>query len=90
MAPSGDPNQAAKDFVKSIRNGQTPLSVNTIPGTTGGYVEQIAPDSYITMRPAGAGRPRTSGDTATVEINDPAVKALNGGDPLKLKFPKKK
>jgi hypothetical protein len=88
MPASEDPNSAASEFVDSIKNGQSPLSVTQIPDKSGAYVEKVSEGTYITVRPGGAASLRTSGDTATVEINDPKINALNGGQPLELKFPK--
>jgi hypothetical protein len=88
MPPSLDPNAAAQQFVDEIKNGQTPLSVTPIPAMPGAYYEQLSADTYITLRPTGAASSKTSSETATVEINDPKINALNGGHPLELKFPK--
>ena len=88
MPPSPDPNAAAQQFVDGIKNGQTPLSVTPIPNMPGAYYEQLSADTYITPRPTGAASSKTSPETATVEINNPKINALNGGNPLELKFPK--
>lgn len=45
--------------------------------------------SAVTYRPAGQASSKTADDTATVEVNNPAVKAINRGEIAKFKFPGK-
>jgi filamentous hemagglutinin len=58
-------------------------------GESGGFVVKMPDDTYITFRPAGQASERTPASTASVDINGPAINALNGGARLKLKFPRK-
>jgi hypothetical protein len=90
MLASDDPNAAALNYIGSIYNGQTPTSVQTggnLP--PGSFVVTMPDGTFITFRPAGQAGPRTLDSTASVDINGPTVNVLNGGDPLKLKFPRR-
>ncbi len=90
MPESDDPNLAALNFVVRAYNGEMPVSVTEIgdPGS-GAFYAQMPDGSYITFRPAGLSSERTPSTMATVEVNSPAINLLNGGIPLKLKFPQK-
>jgi filamentous hemagglutinin len=90
MPASDDPNAAALSYVSKIYNGQTPTSVRTggnLP--TGSFVAAMPDGAFITFRPAGQASRLTLDSTASVDINEATINALNGGDPLKLKFPRK-
>ncbi len=87
MPASDDPTLTARTYAEKIYNGQKPLWVRLL-GDEGGFVAHLPDGAYITFRPAGQASSRTLSTTATVEINDPKLKLLNGGRRLKLKFPK--
>ena len=87
MPPSEDPNSTARAFALKARNGQTPASLD--PLGDGGFVAKMSENSFITFCPAGQSGPKTANTTATVDINDPYTNRLNGGEPLKLKFPRR-
>jgi Phage portal protein len=87
MPASDDPDAAARAYVAKIYNGQTPESVR--PEGDGGFVVKMPDGAYIIFRPAGQASWRTLPSTASVDINDAVVNTLNGGTPLKLKFPKR-
>lgn len=63
-------------------------TVNIKPIKEGGWSAQLPDGTYVVYRPAGQAT-RTAADTASVDINGPAVNAANAGRPLKLKFPPK-
>ena len=89
MPASDAPDAAALQFVVQIYNGQTPIAVQTggnLP--PGAFVAEMPDGTFITYRPAGQSGYRTQPTTATVEINSDAINSINGGEPLKLKFPK--
>jgi hypothetical protein len=87
MPASDDPDSTAGAFVLKAYNGQKPNSIT--PLGDGGFVAQMPDGAYITFRPAGQASPKTPESTANVDINDAKLKQLNGGEFLKLKFPKK-
>ena len=87
MPPLDDPNSTAQDFVLKAYGGRTPLSVD--PLSDGGFVAKMSERSAITFRPARQASRKTPSTTASVDINDPMINQLNGGQPLKLKFPGK-
>jgi len=89
MPASDDPNSAASEYVVTILNGQTPVSVQSISGLPGALVAKMPDGTYITYRPAGQAGEKTPPKTATVEVNNAAINLLNGGKALKLKFPKR-
>ncbi|WP_423761292.1 hemagglutinin repeat-containing protein [Burkholderia sp. NLJ2] len=89
MPPSSDPNGTAEQFAKDAFNGQTPVKVvNNVTGE-GSWVAILPDGTAVTYRPAGQASSKTAGDTATVEINSSAVKAINRGEIAKFKFPGK-
>ena len=67
------------------------MDKNRVPKSFGRWrFQRTMPDgAYITFRPAGQASPETPDSTANVDINDAKLKQLNGGEFLKLKFPKK-
>jgi len=87
MPASDDPDAAARAYVAKIYNGQTPDSVRS--EGDGGFVVKMPDGAYITFRPAGQASWRTLPSTASVDIHDAVIDALNGGTPVKLKFPKR-
>jgi hypothetical protein len=87
MPASEDPDSAAQAFVLKAYNGQKPSSLT--PLGDGGFIVQMPDGAYITFRPAGQASSKTLAATASVDINDAKLKQLNGGEFLKLKFPKK-
>ena len=87
MPASDDPNASARAYVNRIYNGQTPESVRS--DNEGGFVAKLPDGAYITFRPAGKASWRALPSTASVDVNDAVLNALNGGTPLKLKFPKR-
>ncbi|MBR8507011.1 hemagglutinin repeat-containing protein [Burkholderia cenocepacia] len=89
MPPSSNPNVTAEQFAKDAFNGQTPLKVvNNVTGE-GSWVAILPDGTAVTYRPAGQASSKTAGDTATVEINNSEVKAINRGEIAKFKFPGK-
>ncbi len=89
MPASDDPDTSALDYAKQLYDERTAISVETGLEARGGFAVRTLAGAYITYRPAGLGGRATLPTTATVEVNDPDVNELNGGQPLKLKFPKK-
>ena len=90
MPASDDPDTAALEYAKSLYDEQAATAVPSGLEENGGFVVRLPDGAYITYRPAGLAGKATLPTTTTVEINDPGgVNAVNGGKPLKLKFPKK-
>jgi len=87
MPASEDPNATALAYTQKTYNGQTPSPITALE--TGGFVAKMPDGAFVTFRPAGQAGPKTLDTTASVDINDPAINRLNGGQPLKLKFPRK-
>jgi hypothetical protein len=87
MPASDNPTSTAKNYAIGLYNGQSPKSEK--PVGNGGFIAELPDGSFITFRPAGQSSDKTEPTTATVDINDPKIKRLNGGDVLKLKFPRK-
>ncbi len=87
MPASEDPNATALAYTHNAYNGQTPSLLTPLDG--GGFIAKMPDGSFIIFRPAGQASAKTEPTTASVDINDPTVKQLNGGAVLKLKFPKK-
>ncbi|MGB8842193.1 MAG: hypothetical protein WCC64_14125 [Aliidongia sp.] len=88
MPPAVNPNSTAERFAKDALNGQIPVRVvNDITGR-GSWVAILSDGTAITYRPAGQASGATDDRTATVEINNMAVKEVNGGRVAKFKFPK--
>ncbi len=88
MPASDEPNRAALEFIARAYNGQEPASIDR-PETLapGGFVALLPDGTYITFRPAGQAGPLTLDSTASVDVNSPTIRALNGNRSLKLKFP---
>ncbi|CUI92442.1 Filamentous hemagglutinin [Achromobacter xylosoxidans] len=93
MPGSANPNATAENFAEQIFGGARidKLLLDNCPGC---WVAETADGTSVTYRPAGQAGARTSSTTATVEINNDAIKALNtdkkgAGNILKLKFPVK-
>ena len=89
MPASDDPDAAALDYGKQLYDEKTATPVETGLEARWGFAVEVPSGAHITCRPAGLGGRATLPTTATVEINDARVNELNGGEPLKLKFPKK-
>jgi hypothetical protein len=89
MAASDNPSAEALDYAKNLYDQKTATLVATGLEDRGGFAVKLPNGAYITYRPAGLGGRATLPTTATVEVNDPKVNELNGGQHLKLKFPKK-
>ena len=87
MPASDNPTATAKDYAIGLYNGQSPKSEKSLGD--GGFIAELPDGSFITFRPAGQASDKTEPTTATVDINDPKIKQLNGGRALKLKFPRK-
>ena len=87
MPASHNPTATAKDYAIGLYNGQRPTSEK--PLGDGGFIARLPDGSFITFRPAGQASNKTEPTTATVDINDPKIKQLNGGRERKLKFPRK-
>jgi filamentous hemagglutinin len=77
----------AQDFVVKAYNGQEPISRTGLG--EGGFVAEMPVGAVITFRPAGQASWRTEPSTASVDIKDDKLIELNGGNILKLKFPKR-
>jgi filamentous hemagglutinin len=89
MPPTGNPNATAEQFAKDAFNGQTPVRiVNNVTGE-GSWVAVLPDGTAVTYRPAGQASSKTADSTATVEINNQAVKNINNGNVAKFKFPNK-
>ncbi|THD42330.1 MAG: phage portal protein [Bradyrhizobium sp.] len=86
MPASDDPDAAAAVYILRAYNGQQPISVRG--GWPDMFIAEMPNGAFITFRPAGQASAQTLSTTATVEINDPVVNALNGDRQLKLKFPR--
>ena len=89
MSASDDPASAAQSFIRQLTAGRDFVPIATDFDTQGGYVFQLADGTYITYRPPGAASGKTAPTTASVDVDSPRIKAMNGGQRLKLKFPKK-
>ncbi|WP_177316588.1 hypothetical protein [Burkholderia ubonensis] len=86
MPPSSNPNESAEQFAKDAFNGQTPAKVvNNVTGE-GSWVAILPDGTAVTFRPTVQASSKTAGDTATVEVNNSAVKAINRGEIAKFKF----
>ena len=83
-----NPNQTAEQFARDAFNGQIPVATTPIKGDSGAWVAKLPDGTYVTYRPAGQASSATSGTTATVEVNNPSVRAINGNAPAKFKFPR--
>ncbi|WP_116347375.1 hemagglutinin repeat-containing protein [Cupriavidus taiwanensis] len=89
MQPTANPNATAEEFAKNAFNGQTPTKVvNNITGP-GSWVAIMPDGTAITYRPAGQASSSTDSNTATVEVNNQAVRNVNRGSVAKFKFPGK-
>lgn len=89
MPASDDPASEANKFIRRLATGRTPVPVKTDLDSQGGYVIRLDDGTYITYRPPGLASEKTAPTTASVDIDSPKIKAMNGGQRLKLKFPKK-
>jgi hypothetical protein len=87
MPTSDDPDSTAQDFVVKACNGQKPISRTRLG--EGGFVSETPDGAVTTFRPAGQARWRTEPSTASIDIKDDRLIELNGGNILKLKFPKR-
>jgi hypothetical protein len=87
MPASADPDLTARAYVLRAYNGQSPVSTRPV-GEDGSFVVKLPDGATITYRPAGQASWRTLSTTASVDVNDAVVNALNGGKRLKLTFPK--
>ncbi|MCZ8396222.1 hypothetical protein [Achromobacter ruhlandii] len=94
MPASANPNATAENFAEQIFDGARidKLLLDDCPGC---WVAKTADGTSVTYRPAGQASARTASTTATVEVNNDTINALNvdkKGNPhiLKLKFPIKK
>ncbi|GAB1848681.1 hypothetical protein MyNCGM683_35570 [Achromobacter xylosoxidans] len=94
MPASANPNATAENFAEQIFDGARidKLLLDDCPGC---WRAEAADGTWVTYRPGGQASARTSSTTATVEVNNDTIRALNvdkKGDPhiLKLKFPVKK
>jgi hypothetical protein len=87
MPPTADPDSTAERFANDALNGQIPVRV--VNGITGGgsWVAILPDGTAVTYRPAGQASDATDDRTATVEINNMAVKDINNGRVAKFKFP---
>jgi len=89
MPASADANVVAEQFATTAFNGQTPVKVISNITGKGSWVAIMPDGTAITYRPAGQASAHTDPGTATVEINNPAVKSINNGNVAKFKFPSK-
>ncbi|HEX7687097.1 MAG TPA: hypothetical protein VF453_05300 [Burkholderiaceae bacterium] len=86
MPPSADPNATAEAFARAAFNGQTPDKL--VPILSGdSWVAKLPDGTAVTFRVAGDASAATDAGTATVEVNNAAVKAINDGNVAKFKFP---
>ncbi|MBQ9259856.1 MAG: hypothetical protein IJ187_08420 [Neisseriaceae bacterium] len=92
MPITRNPNATAQDFVQKYGqlNGGL-VKAETIPMKNGEIFTryQLGNGGFINFRHVGAASNRTAPTTATVEINNAQIKAINGDKALKLKFPKR-
>jgi filamentous hemagglutinin len=94
MPMSSNPSVTAEDFAMRAL-GRQPTDAELAKGASmnkgncpGCWSAQAADGTYVTYRPAGSASADTLATTASVGLNNPAIKALNAGRPeLKLKFP---
>jgi hypothetical protein len=84
MPSSENPNQTAEDFARNAFNGQVPLSIEAVGD---GWLAKLPNGTSVLYRPAGQAT-RTDPSTASVDVNNLGVRALNRGAPAKFKFPK--
>ncbi|WP_155865121.1 hemagglutinin repeat-containing protein [Achromobacter xylosoxidans] len=94
MPASANPNATAEHFAEQIFDGARidKLLLDDCPGC---WRAEAADGTWVTYRPGGQASARTSSTTATVEVNNDTIRALNAdkngeGNVLKLKFPMKK
>jgi hypothetical protein len=97
MPTSSDPLTSARAFIASVSSDLTLASTKILAdcptdaapseGDIFGLRYTYTDGSFITLRYAGAASYRTAPTTVSVDINSPSVNVLNGGRPLKLKFP---
>jgi len=93
MPASANPNATAENFAEQIFDGAR-IDKFLLDDCPGCWVAKTADGTSVTYRPAGQASARTSSTTATVEVNNDTIKALNVGkngkaNVLKLKFPLK-
>jgi hypothetical protein len=89
MEPSDDPAAEAQKYIDRITAGRTYASQKSRLDALGGRVIKLSDGTYVTYRPPGVAGQGTLPTTASVDINSPEIKAINGGQSLKLKFPEK-
>lgn len=94
MPASANPNATAENFAEQIFDGAR-IDKFLLDNCPGCWVAKTADGTSVTYRPAGQASARTASTTATVEVNNDTINALNvdkKGNPhiLKLKFPIKK
>jgi filamentous hemagglutinin len=80
------PDKTAEQFAKDAFNGQVPDKITPIKD--GGWVAKLPDGTFVTYRPAGQASSRTADTTASVDVNSPAINAINNNKPAKFKFPK--
>ncbi|MBR6026681.1 MAG: hypothetical protein IK065_03680, partial [Neisseriaceae bacterium] len=92
MPATRNPNATANDFVQKYGKLNSGLvKAEQIPMKNGEIFTRysLGNGGFINFRHAGAASNRTASTTATVEINNAQMRAINGDKTLKLKFPRK-
>ena len=89
MPGSPNPSATAEDFANRLFGGtSTPANAKPIPNCNGCWNATNADGVAVTYRPASTASADTAASTASVDINfKPNGNAINGGKPVKLKFP---
>lgn len=88
MPGSPNPSATAEDFANRLFGGtSTPANAKPIPNCNGCWSATNADGVSVTYRPASTAT-RTADTTASVDINFKSTgNAINGKQPVKLKFP---
>jgi hypothetical protein len=89
MEASDDPASEAQKYIDRITTGRTYARQKSRLDALGGRVIKLSDGTYITYRPPGVSSSDTLRTTASVDLNSTEIKAMNGGQSLKLKFSKK-
>lgn len=89
MPPSTNPNDVAEKFARDAFNGQIPTTIIKDLSGAGSWLAKLPDGTVVLYRPAGTASYRTDTNTATVEVNNSEILAINRGEQAKFKFPKK-
>ena len=88
MPPSTNPNDVAEKFARDAFNGQIPTTIIKDLSGAGSWLAKLPDGTVVLYRPAGTASYRTDTNTATVEVNNSEILAINRGEQAEFKFPK--